>query len=87
MIRWDPGKSERLRRERGVSFEDVLGFELVGVVGHHVRSNQRLMLFRHAGYIWVVPYVRDSRGIFLKTLFKSRRHLRMVRRGEFHEKI
>lgn len=85
MIRWNSAKNERLKRERGVSFEEILQSELVGVVNHKTRKNQKLMLFRYAGYIWVVPYVAGGKDVFLKTLFKSRKHLRLVQRGDFYE--
>ncbi|HNT97925.1 MAG TPA: BrnT family toxin [Elusimicrobiales bacterium] len=80
-MRWDPGKSARLKRERGVSFEEIVLAELVAVMEHGSRRNQRILLFRHEGYIWVVPYVYREGGIFLKTLFPSRKYTRKFMKG------
>lgn len=81
-MRWDPGKSERLKRERGASFEEILQAELVGVMRHSKRANQNVILFLHKGYVWVVPYVAYDGEIFLKTLFPSRKYTRMLKKGQ-----
>lgn len=73
-IRWSLLKSERLKRTRGVSFEEILEAELIGVKKHPSRENQNVMLFMHKGYVWVVPYVVDGDSIYLKTLFPSRKY-------------
>ena len=82
MIRWDPGKSERLKCARGVSFEELIQAEFVGMLRHAKKPNQELLLFRHLGYIWVVPCVMRDREIFLKTLFPSRKYTKMHAKGE-----
>jgi len=86
MIRWDPAKSEHLKRQRGVSFEELMQAELVGTLRHAKRANQELLLFRYKGYIWVVPYVVRGDEMFLKTLFPSRKYTRLMEKGEAHEK-
>ncbi|KAF0126617.1 MAG: hypothetical protein FD189_854 [Elusimicrobia bacterium] len=78
---WDKDKSARLKKERGVSFEEIAQAELVAVLEHASRRNQRLLLFRHEGYIWVVPYVYRQGGIFLKTLFPSRKYTKKFMKG------
>ena len=35
------------------------------------------MLFKHRGYIWVVPYVETKDEIFLKTMFPSRKYTKL----------
>ncbi len=82
MIRWDPAKSERLKRTRGVSFEEILQAELVATLGHAKRANQELLLFRYLDYIWVVPYVVHGEEMFLKTLFPSRKYTKLDLKGE-----
>lgn len=77
MIRWDPAKSEKLKRERGVSFEEVLLGEFVRFVAHPRLPHQGFALFRLRGYVWVVPFVREGGGYFLKTAYPSRRYTRM----------
>ncbi|MBI3551554.1 MAG: hypothetical protein HY077_03485 [Elusimicrobia bacterium] len=63
-IRWDPLKSEWLKRTRGVSFEEIVSAKFVGITQHPKLSHQRLMLFELDGYIWVVRIPpRHSRGV------------------------
>jgi hypothetical protein len=78
-------KNERLKRTRGVSFEEILGSELIGVKKHPTRKNQNIMLFKHKGYIWVVPYIVEGDHIFLKTLFPSRKYTRECRRRKISD--
>ena len=70
---WSEVKSRRLKRIRGVSFEEILGERLVDVVNHPIRENQRLMIFERRGYCWVVPCVEKDGECFLKTLYPSRK--------------
>jgi hypothetical protein len=81
-IKWSLVKSARLKKVRGVSFEEILQAKLVAVKRHPGREQQRIMLFEHKGYIWVVPYVMDGGDIFLKTLYPSRKHTKLYKRGE-----
>jgi hypothetical protein len=82
MIRWDPEKSARLKRERGVSFEEIVLAEWLCLLKNPVRKHQRLLVFRHQGYVWVAPCVISNGEIFLKTMFPSRKYKRMLDRGE-----
>lgn len=81
-IKWSHLKSERLKRTRGVSFEEILNAELVGVKRHPKREGQDIMLFKYRGYIWIVPYVEENDYIFLKTLFPSRKYTKIYKKGE-----
>ena len=81
-LRWDLLKSERLKRTRGVSFEEILRSKLIAVKQHPQRGHQRLMLFEYRGYIWVVPCVETGGELFLKTLFPSRKYVKMHKRGD-----
>ena len=81
-IRWSHLKSERLKRTRGVSFEEIINAELVSVKRHPKREGQNIMLFKYKGYIWVVPYVEEKNYIFLKTLYPSRKYTKIYRKGE-----
>ena len=81
-IRWNLLKSERLKRTRGVSFEEIIQSKLIAVKKHPKKTHQDLMLFEYKGYIWVVPYVETEQEIFLKTLYPSRSYTKLHRRGE-----
>lgn len=81
-FRWDLLKSERLKKTRGVSFEEITKAKIVDIKDHHVRENQRLILFDFKGYIWLVPFVEEENHLFLKTLYPSRKYTKLYRKGE-----
>lgn len=81
-FRWNVLKSERLKRTRGVSFEEITRSKLIDVKEHPKRTGQQLFLFEHRGYVWVVPCVERSGEMFLKTLYPSRKYTKLYRRGE-----
>lgn len=78
MIIWDPQKNEKLKKERGISFEEVRETILAGDIlasdKNSARLGQRIFIVRLHGYVHVVPYVRDDqRNIILKTIYPSRK--------------
>ena len=77
-VRWSPVKSRRLKRTRGVSFEEIIEARLIDVMKHPNRDDQRVMLFLHKNYIWLVPFVERDNTIFLKTLYPSRKFTKMI---------
>ena len=81
-ITWNPLKNERLKKTRGVSFEEVLRAELIVFIKHPGIPYQSLMLFWHKHYVWAVPYVETENGMFLKTVYRSRKFTKMHKRGE-----
>lgn len=80
-IKWNLQKSEGLKAMRGVSFEELLQGNLIGVKQHPNKSHQHILLFEFKGYIWVVPCVMNADEIFLKTLFPSRKYTNAYRKG------
>ncbi len=79
---WDPAKSGLLKCERGVSFEELVQAEVVGMRQHTSRIGQKLLLFRYKNYIWVAPFVYQGEDMFLKTLYPSRKYTKLDRKGE-----
>lgn len=71
---WNETKSHRLKRMRGLSFEDLTIRNLVELIDHPSRDGQFLLLFWIDDYIWAVPAVLEADGFFLKTLYPSRKH-------------
>jgi uncharacterized DUF497 family protein len=70
---WDPEKNEKLKRERGISFEEIallLGAGSVWAITRHWNTekypNQRIFLIPIDGRIIAVPFVQN------KDLFFSR---------------
>jgi uncharacterized DUF497 family protein len=76
-IIWDEQKSGKLKKERGISLDEVAALILaktyVDVVKHPKRPGQMMFVIPISGYIHVVPFVVDRDGnIVLKTVFPSR---------------
>jgi len=77
---WDPEKNERLKRERGVSFEEaafsIQTGKVLAIVRHpKVRyKHQMLAVIEINDYAYIVPYVVKDEKIFLKTIFPSRKY-------------
>ncbi len=81
-LRWDPQKSERLKKERGASFEELTSSRFLGIEKSKTRVHQSLMIFEHRHYVWAVPYVEGKDYYFLKTAFPSRKHTKKYLKGE-----
>jgi hypothetical protein len=80
-INWSLLKSERLKRTRGASFEEIIKSKFIVIKEHPKKENQKIMIFEHKEYVWVVPYVETSDGVFLKTLYPSRKFTRIYKKG------
>ena len=77
---WDPKKNEQIKKERGISFEEIsllLASGQVWAVAKHWNEErypgQRIFLVTIDGYIYAIPYVKDGDLYFLKTAFPSRK--------------
>ena len=81
-IRWNALKSERLKRTRGVSFEEIIASRLIDICKHPNRENQKILIYQHKGYLWAVPYVIEADAIFLKTIYPSRKLKKLYKEGK-----
>ena len=79
-IRWNSTKSARLKRMRGVSFEEITHARFLGIENNPNRDNQKILLYEHKGYVWAVPFVFESDGIFLKTIYPSRKFKKIYKK-------
>jgi len=84
--KWNPLKSERLKRTRGVSFEEIVSAKLIDIQDSPSRRGQKLLLYEYKNYIWLVPCVRNGNEVFLKTFYPSRKYTKIYRREKKHEK-
>jgi uncharacterized DUF497 family protein len=80
LLRWNAGKNEVLRLERGVSFDEIeVAIEqgnLLDIVAHPNRAkypNQRIFVVRLLDYVYLVPFVEHQSSFFLKTIIPSRK--------------
>lgn len=89
-FRWDASKNERLKKERGVSFEEIVMTiaegGLLDTLEHPNKRkyrNQKLFVIRYSDYVYLVPGVETEKEIFLKTIIPSRKWTKKyVRRDE-----
>ena len=83
VFRWDPQKNALLMHERGLSFEQIAlaveGGDLLHVIAHPNPArypNQKIMVVAMDGYAFLVPFVQEEGGYFLKTIIPSRKATR-----------
>ena len=81
--RWNKEKNEKLKSERGISFEEiVLAIESDGLKDVLVHPNQRrypgqlILVVACGGYAYLVPSVEEDPYYFLKTIIPSRKATR-----------
>jgi hypothetical protein len=49
-------------------------------------AGQKMYVMDINNYIYLVPFVEDGNGIFLKTLFPSRKAMKKYKTGAYREK-
>ena len=81
--KWNHEKNEKLKAERGISFEQVILHiergDLIDVVEHPNQSkypNQQILVVKIKDYVYLVPFVEDEENRFLKTIIPSRKATR-----------
>ena len=79
-FRWNHEKNETLKKERSISFEEiVLAIESGGLLDElkHPNKdkypNQLVFVVGLDGYAYLVPYVEEIQYFFLKTVIPSRK--------------
>ena len=77
---WNYEKNETLKRERNISFEDIILAIEKGNLINRIRHpnklkyyNQFVFLVDVNDYIYVVLFVEDDKTIFLKTIYPDRK--------------
>lgn len=80
-FKWNEDKNKLLKKERSVSFEDIVkAFDegnIIDNISHPNQkkfANQKLFIALIDTYIFVVPYVETEKEIFLKTIYPSRKY-------------
>ena len=90
-IRYSLEKNELLKKQRDISFEDViLSIEKGDVLDDVEHPNKEkypnqnifIILVRIKNYVYLVPYVEDENFIFLKTIIPSRQMSIKYTKGE-----
>ena len=77
-LNWDPDKNKILKRERGISFEEIAYLiesgQIIGIEENPGHPNQKMYVLEIDKYAIIVPYVEKNNEIFLKTAFPSRKY-------------
>jgi len=76
---WDNEKNDFLRKQRNVSFEEiVLCISEGSIVDIIEYPKQRVYLVERENYVYAVPFIKDEDSdiVFLKTIFLSRKYTR-----------
>ena len=78
--KWNLQKNEKLKNERGISFEQVVmhieNGDVLDVVAHPNQKKypgQLIIVVEIHEYAYLVPFVESSEGKFLKTIIPSRK--------------
>lgn len=80
-VSWNPLKSERLKRTRVVSFEEIIIYgKMLGFDKHPSSENQGILVYEYKGYAWALPFVLNEDIIFFKTLYPSRKYRKIYMR-------
>lgn len=80
---WDIEKNKKLKKERGISFEEVSLAIKSGGLLHTYKNpntekypNQRIFVVYINNYIFTIPFVEDEEKYFLKTIIPSRKAIK-----------
>lgn len=80
-LNWDKKKNEILKKERGISFEEIAFLieseQIIAIEENPSRSNQKIYILEIEDYIVIVPFVENEKEIFLKTVFPSRKYTKI----------
>lgn len=86
---WSPEKNETLKRERGISFEEIVFHiergDVLDLVEHPNQERypgQRIFVVDVDAYAYLVPFVESDSEVFLKTIISSRKATRGYLGGE-----
>ena len=90
---WNDEKNEELRKNRGISFEDVVfhikNGDIIDIIEHQNKKkypNQKIAIINIDGYAYMIPYVIDGQTKFLKTILPSRKATKRYLRKDKNEK-
>ena len=86
---WDSEKNEKLKAERGVSFEEVVFYigkgqilDIVENPNSEKYKGRRIFIIEIRDYAHLVPFVETEREIILKTIIPSRKATKRYLRKE-----
>lgn len=88
---WNEEKNAILKSERNISFEDIVlalqNGNLIEIIPNPSQNHpdQKCLVVNINNYTYLVPYVENNTGIFLKTIYPSRKHKKLLPKESQHE--
>lgn len=86
---WEPEKNEKLKEERGISFEEIVFHlqrgDILDILEHPNQEKyggQRVFVIEVEGYAYLVPFLETENEVALKTIIPSRKATRQYLGGE-----
>ena len=86
---WDADKNEKLKTERGVSFEEIVFHiergDLLDILEHpnpERYAGQRIFVVQREDYAYLVPFVEEGDQVVLKTIIPRRKATKKYLRRE-----
>jgi uncharacterized DUF497 family protein len=90
--KWNKEKNEKLKIERGISFEQITMHiergDVLDIVDHPNSKrypNQQLLVVEINSYAYLVPFIEEGNSKFLKTIIPSRKATRDYLGGKNEE--
>ena len=91
---WNNDKNEKLKKERGISFEDIIYYienkNLRAVLRHNNQEKypaQKIYVVEINNYAYLVPFIESEKEIFLKTIIPSRKVTKNIWRQKMKYKL
>lgn len=86
MITYGKEKNELLKQNRGIGFEEIISAidsgKVLDVYDHPDQVNypgQKIYVVEALDYVYLVPFIRNDEGLFLKTIIPSRKAKKMYK--------
>jgi len=87
---WDSDKNDKLQKERGISFEEIVFYiergDVLDIIPNPNKKkypNQKIYVLNIDDYIYLVPFIESEDMVFLKTIIPSSKATKKYsKRGE-----
>lgn len=89
LFEWDDDKNEKLKKERDISFEEIVFYiandcvlDIVPHPGQNKYPGQKMFIVNIDNYAYLVPFIEKEETNFLKTIMPSRKATKKYLRGK-----
>jgi uncharacterized DUF497 family protein len=88
---WNEEKNAILKAERNISFEEIVAAlqnsDLIEIIPNPSQNHpeQKCLVVNIKNYAYLVPYIENNDGIFLKTIYPSRKYSKLFIRKRQNE--